>query len=164
MGAGRQASPRAVEGAGGQGGYGGSVLEGLDLREPVMVYDGVCKFCHASVNFLLAHEDAPRVTFVAAQSELGAELQRRAGVDVLAQDTVIVFDAGRAFTEGKAATRTWRYLRAPWRVAAPLHALPPAVLNVAYRLVARNRYRIFGKTETCMVPSPEVAARFRDAA
>lgn len=129
-----------------------------------MVYDGVCRFCHASVNFLLRHEDAPRVTFVAAQSELGAELQRRAGVDVLAEDTVIVFDEGRAFTEGKAATRTWRYLAAPWRLAAPLHALPAPVLNVGYRLVARNRYRIFGKTETCMVPSPEVAARFRDAA
>jgi predicted DCC family thiol-disulfide oxidoreductase YuxK len=126
----------------------------------IMIFDGVCHLCAHSVNFILAHESAPRLRFVPLQSPAGARLMREHGFSVEdAQTFVLVIDS-ESFVRSEAAIRVSRYLRNPWRQLGAIRVLPRALRDWAYDVVARNRYRWFGRADVCMVPTAEVRSRF----
>jgi predicted DCC family thiol-disulfide oxidoreductase YuxK len=142
--------------------------------EPVVLFDGVCNLCNGSIQFILDHErdDRTRLRFAALQSEAARGLLERAFGPEQAQrlregatgsgapETLVLIEGERGSTRSTALLRISRHLRAPWRWAVVLLALPRPVRDAAYRLVARNRYRWFGRTDTCRVPTPELRARF----
>ena len=131
-------------------------------EEPIVLFDGVCKFCNASVNFILDHDPAGRVRFAALQSQTGQALLQRFGLKTTDFDTLVLVEGQRASTRSTAALRVASYLSVPWRFAAALLLMPSFVSDPLYNLLARNRYRWFGRLDACRVPTPEVRARFLD--
>ncbi|HEX8695347.1 MAG TPA: thiol-disulfide oxidoreductase DCC family protein [Longimicrobium sp.] len=131
-----------------------------DDAGPIVLYDGVCGLCNRSVQLILRNDRRGRFRFAALQSDAGKAMLREHGMPEDALDTVVLVEGGRAYRKSRAACRIARRMDAPWPVLWPLLVVPRPVADFFYDLVARHRYRIFGKTEACMLPPPEVRARF----
>jgi predicted DCC family thiol-disulfide oxidoreductase YuxK len=129
---------------------------------PIVLFDGVCKFCNATVNFLIDHDSQGRLRFAALQSETGQALLRRFGLRTDDFDTMILVEGSRWSSRTTGALRAVSYLDAPWRFLAALLLIPPFLRDTAYNLLASNRNRWFGKLDACRVPTPELRARFLD--
>ena len=127
---------------------------------PVVLFDGVCNLCDASVNFLIDRDPGARLRFASLQSDAGSRLLALHGIDRTTTDSVVLVEDGRAWVESDAAARIARHLPWPWRAGAAFRFLPRLLRDGAYRLVARNRYRWFGTREACRLPTPELRARF----
>ena len=138
----------------------------------VVLFDGVCNFCDASVNFIIEHDKAAYFKFAPLQSDDGKRLggeygfeseavkEENTASDLLPIDSIILIEDGKAYIHSTAALRILRRLAAPWSWAYVFVIIPRPFRNWAYRLFARYRYRIFGRKDQCMLPSPEVRARF----
>lgn len=129
---------------------------------PLILFDGVCNLCAWSVRFIIARDPRARFRFAPLQSPLGQRLSTEYGFNAAALETVVLIEDGRVYTESDAALRIARALTWPWPMAALCRGVPRPVRDGLYGFVCRNRYRWFGKTEVCMVPSPALKARFRD--
>ena len=127
---------------------------------PIVLYDGVCGLCDRSVQLILRNDRRGRFRFAALQSEAGHALLQRFGMAPGALDSVVLVEDGRAWQKSRAALRIARRMDAPFPLLWPLRIVPPPVADFFYDLLARNRYRLFGKLDACMVPPPEVRARF----
>ena len=132
------------------------------MNGPIVLFDGVCKFCNGSVNFIIDHDVTRRFRFAPLQSSAGQELLRRHGLPTSDLDTMILLERGRAYARSSAALRIARGLGGWWSLLAILFAIPPFLRDGAYAVLARNRYRWFGKENSCRVPSPDIRARFLD--
>jgi predicted DCC family thiol-disulfide oxidoreductase YuxK len=124
------------------------------------LFDGVCNFCNAIVRFLVARDHARRLRFASIQSEVGRALLARHGIDSVAANTFVLIERGRALVRSDAALAVARHLPVPWRWGVVLVVVPRPWRDAAYDVVARHRYRWFGKRDTCMVPTPELRERF----
>ena len=127
---------------------------------PVIVFDGVCPLCSANAQFILRHDRRRRFRLASMQSEAGAALYRRFGIDPADPETLILVEGDRARRDSDAVLAIWSGLGWPWRAAAAARIVPAAVRDPLYRWVARNRYRWFGRRQTCWLPSPDLADRF----
>lgn len=130
------------------------------MDHPVVLFDGVCKFCNAGVNFVIDRDARKRLRFAPLQSEVGRDLVRRCGLQDKYLETVVLVEGGRCYTRSTAALRIARFLRFPWPLLSVFVFLPSAVRDAAYSLLARNRYRWFGKLDSCRLPTPELRERF----
>lgn len=133
----------------------------------VLLYDGVCGLCNGLVQFMLAQDPAGALRFAPLQGPFAAGViaQYPALREVDSLVLVETDEAGEATnvrTQADAALALASYLGWPWRIAAVLRILPSFMLDGAYNLVARYRYRVFGRYDSCPLPSPEVRARFID--
>jgi len=127
---------------------------------PVILFDGVCNLCAWSVRFVIARDPRGVFRFAPLQSEPGRRLLREHGLDETAMDSFVLVEGPRAWRESDAALRVCRELSGSWRFLALLLALPRLLRDPLYRLVARNRLRWFGRSDRCLVPSPELRSRF----
>ncbi|MEY4556121.1 MAG: hypothetical protein RL093_1240 [Pseudomonadota bacterium] len=130
-----------------------------DEPDGLILFDGVCVFCSRWVRFVIDRDPERRFSFVAIQSDRGRVLAARFGIDPEAPQTNAVVRDGRIFFKSDAALTVLGALTVT-RPLAVLTAMPRVLRDPVYDLVARNRYAIFGRTETCMVPSPDDRARF----
>lgn len=135
-------------------------LAAVQAEGPIVLYDGVCGLCDRSVQLILRNDRRGRFRFAALQSEIGRALLEKFGLSPEALDSVVLVEGGRAWRKSRAALRIARRMDAPWPLLWPLMIIPRPVADFLYGLVARNRYRIFGKLDACMIPPPEVRARF----
>ena len=137
----------------------------------VVLFDGVCNFCDASVNFVIDHDPDGYFKFAPLQSEAGRKLAAEYGLESrvagnettdgsIPIDSVILVEDGKAYTHSTAALRIAKRLRGLWSWTYGFMIVPAAVRDFFYRLFAKYRYRFFGKKDECMLPSPEVRARF----
>jgi predicted DCC family thiol-disulfide oxidoreductase YuxK len=126
---------------------------------PVVVFDGICPLCSANARFILRRDRRRHFRLASMQSEAGQALYRRFGIDPADPETLIVVDGDRAIRDTDAILAIWSGLGWPWRAAAALRIVPAALRDPLYRWVARNRYRLFGRRETCWLPGPELADR-----
>ncbi len=127
---------------------------------PVLLFDGVCNLCNASVQWVLPRDKAGLFRFAALQSEVGQDLLQHLGLDAGALDTVTLVDGNRVFTRSDAALEILRRLGRPWSWLSILRWLPRPLRDGLYNWVARNRYRWFGRREECWLPRPEWKTRF----
>jgi predicted DCC family thiol-disulfide oxidoreductase YuxK len=132
------------------------------VPDAIVLFDGVCNLCSRSVTFIIEHERESTLRFASVQSRAGAQLMRRHGLDPANITTFALILDNVAYTRSDAALRIARRLRGPWRLLTALRIVPRPVRDFAYDLVARNRYRWFGRRESCMVPTPQFKARFLD--
>jgi predicted DCC family thiol-disulfide oxidoreductase YuxK len=130
---------------------------------PVVLFDGVCNLCHGAVRFIIARDPAARFRFASLQSPVGQALLRdhRLGPG-LGPDSLVLVEGGRAYTRSAAVLRIARGLRWPWPAAGALALVPRPLRDAAYDLVARRRYRWFGRQAECPLPTPDLARRFID--
>ena len=131
-----------------------------EQKQSIVLFDGVCNFCNGSVNFIIKHDSQKRFKFAALQSEIGQKLLRQYGLSENDLDSVVLVEDGQAFTRTTAALKTARHLDGLWSWAVIFLAVPLPVRDMFYRLFAKNRYQLFGRTEACMMPTPELRHRF----
>jgi len=126
----------------------------------VVVFDGTCNFCAGSVNFILRHEAGPDLRFAPLQSAAGARLLRQFGFDPADARTFVLLSNGVVYTKSAAALRVCAHFRGAWQWLGAVRIVPRPLRDWVYDRFARNRYRWFGRRETCMLPTPELRARF----
>ena len=128
-------------------------------RGPVLFFDGVCGLCNRFVDFTLAHDRAGCIRFSPLQGETARA--RLTPADVQSLESVVLLDESGVYRRTSAVVRVLRQLSPGWRIVAGLLWLIPRPLrDFGYKLVAANRYRLFGKKETCRVPAPGEKERF----
>jgi predicted DCC family thiol-disulfide oxidoreductase YuxK len=126
--------------------------------DDVILYDGVCVFCSRWVRFVLARDTAKRFRFTAIQSPYGTRLAKAFGIDPENPDTNAVVHGGKAHLKSDAALTVLSQLSG-WTWTRALFGVPKPLRDAVYGVVAHNRYRIFGKYESCFVPDAELRRR-----
>ena len=125
----------------------------------LVLFDGHCNLCNGWVRFLLRHDNKDRFTFAALRPGAGARFLQTHASHLAGSDSIIYWSTGRAHTRSTAALSIFRDLGAPYACAYLLILVPRSIRDACYDLLARNRYRWFGKDETCMMPTAELKAR-----
>jgi predicted DCC family thiol-disulfide oxidoreductase YuxK len=133
------------------------------MANPIVLFDGVCNLCSGSVQFILKWDPEARFRFASLQSEIGQTIQAEHGLDPGTLSSVLLVEEGRLYRESDAALRIARYLPGAWKLLTVLRIVPRPLRDGLYRLIARNRYRWFGKADTCWLPTPELRGRFLDS-
>lgn len=130
----------------------------------VVLYDGVCNVCNESVQFILARDPSGYFRFAALQSEVGKQLLTPFGLRDMPLSTLVLIEDGRVYLKSTAVLRVARRLGALWPLLARLLTPIPRVLRDAlYSALIKHRYRVFGKSEQCLVPTPALRERFLDS-
>ncbi|HET7505830.1 MAG TPA: DCC1-like thiol-disulfide oxidoreductase family protein [Kofleriaceae bacterium] len=127
---------------------------------PLVLYDGTCGLCARSVRWLLDHERDHEIVFAPLQGETAALARVRYPEIPATVDSVVYVHAGRAHLRSKALLHAARHLRAPWRWGHAMRWIPGFVLDLAYRVVAAVRYRIWGRADACGLVTPAQRRRF----
>ena len=133
----------------------------MERGAPILLFDGVCNVCNRAVQFVIRHDPPPgRFRFAALQSDAGRRVLAAHGLpeDMLA--SIVLVEGSRLSVRSSAALRLARLLGFPWSLLGILAVVPQALRDPAYDWFAHRRYRWFGKRATCMVPTPDVRARF----
>ena len=130
------------------------------MGPPIVLFDGVCNLCNGSVQFLLKRDPEGRFRFASLQSDAGRSLLAEHGLAVDSLSSVVLIEDGRVWQESSAALRIARHLPGAWKLLRVFAIVPRPLRDAVYRWIARNRYRWFGRTETCWLPSPELKERF----
>jgi len=138
------------------------VLTVIAKGKPVMLFDGVCHLCSGSVRFAIARDPAANLRFAPIQSRHGQDFLRRRGLPLDDFETFYLIDNGRVFEKSTGFLRMVDSLRWPWPLLKIVRIVPRPVRDWFYDRIARNRYRLFGRRETCLVPTAEIVARFLD--
>ena len=126
---------------------------------PIVVFDGDCVLCSANARFILRRDRRRRFRLATMQGQAGAALMARFGIDPLDPETFILVEGERVRRNSDAALAIAEGLGWPWRALGVLRIVSRPVRDAVYRLVARNRYRWFGRRERCFVPTAEQADR-----
>ena len=136
------------------------------MARPLLLFDGVCTLCDGAVRFVIRHDRAERFRFAPLQSAAARPYLDAAGLDAGTLASLVLIDEdGRPHVGSDAALGVGRRLDPPWPALAALgRAVPRPVREAAYRLVAENRYRVFGRRDACRLPTPAERARFLDTA
>ena len=127
---------------------------------PVVLFDGVCNFCNGAVQFIIRHDPQAVFRFAAYQSSAGNELALRHGIDPVALETFAIVVNDQAFVRSDAAIATAAQMSGVWRLAVVFKLVPRVLRDAVYGVIAKNRYRWFGRRESCMVPDADVRRRF----
>ena len=127
---------------------------------PLILFDGVCNFCCSWIRFLIRRDPGKRLRFAPLQSFAGQETLRRLGLSADQLTTMILVEGNRHYVKSSAALRIARRMGGLWPLLFLLILMPAPIRDLFYDFFARNRYRWFGKRESCMVPTPDVKERF----
>ena len=125
----------------------------------IVLFDGECNFCDASVQFIIKRDPKGYFQFAALQSDVGKMLTQQYAVpDTL--DSILVIDQHTVYNSSNAALHITKHLNGLWTVLYVLKVIPKTIRDVVYKFIAKNRYAWFGKKDSCMIPSPEMRNRF----
>jgi predicted DCC family thiol-disulfide oxidoreductase YuxK len=135
-------------------------------QAPVLLYDGVCGFCNKTVQMILDRDRRGTMRFAALQSVYGQAIVAR-HAELRDVDSVVFVEnprdgAERVYVRSEAALRVAKYLGGAWKIFLAAKIIPKRLRDFLYDLFARNRYKLFGKYDSCMLPPPEVRSRFLD--
>jgi len=130
---------------------------------PVILFDGVCNLCNATVQFVVARDPRARFRFAALQSAPARHLLDHHGMTSADLNTVVLVDGERCYVKSEAALRIVRHLSGAWPLLTVLRLVPRPLRDAVYDWVARNRYDWFGRRRTCMVPAAALRTRFLGA-
>ncbi len=126
----------------------------------ILLFDGVCNLCNSLVNFIIRRDRKKRIKFAALQSSKGQQLLADNNLPVEEIDTVVYIAHNRVFLKSKAIVTLLVDIGGIWKIFYLLKVIPGFILDSLYDYIAAKRYRIFGKRNSCMIPSPDVAERF----
>ncbi len=126
----------------------------------IVLFDGVCNFCSGSVNFIIERDKKNYFKFAPLQSKIGETLLEKYSISKDETDSVILIEDGKAYTHSTAALHIARKLDGAWSLLYAFIIVPKFIRGFFYKVFAKNRYRLFGKKDACMLPTPEIRARF----
>ena len=128
----------------------------------MVLFDGVCNFCDATVQFIIARDEQSHFRFAPLQGKTAETVFAGAGWTGERPDSIILVQGGQLYTHSSAALRILGSLGWPWRLVAAARCIPVSIRDGIYKYIARNRYRWFGKRDVCRVPDADVRSRFLD--
>lgn len=129
-------------------------------ERPIVLFDGECEMCSTIVQFVIKRDPQGTLLFAAQQSEAGQALLARYGLLEQSLDTFVYIHQEQVFTHSTAALQLTKRLNRLWPLCYGLMIIPRPLRDVVYRYVAKNRYKWFGKKESCFIPTPEIRQRF----
>lgn len=129
-------------------------------KKMTVLFDGVCNFCNASINFVIDRDKKGVFKFAALQSDIGQEILKKYGLKQTNFDSIILEKEGKIYQKSDAALEIVRNMDGLWKVFYIFKIIPSFLRNPVYNLIAKNRYRIFGRTDACRIPTPKLKARF----
>lgn len=130
------------------------------MHGPIILFDGVCNFCNSTVNFIIKQDKKNVFRFAALQSEAGQKLLDQYHLEKNNFDSFILIDKGKVYKSSTAGLKLYNRLSWYWKWTQVFWIVPRFIRNSVYNLIARNRYKWFGKKDACMLPSPDVKSRF----
>jgi predicted DCC family thiol-disulfide oxidoreductase YuxK len=130
------------------------------MMHPIILFDGVCSLCSASVQFIIARDPHAVFRFASLQSETGEALREKFGVPEV--DSLVLLEDGRYYTKSSAVLRICRRLAGAWKLFYIFRLVPKPLRDNVYDFVAEHRYEWFGKRGHCLMPTPDIRARFLD--
>jgi predicted DCC family thiol-disulfide oxidoreductase YuxK len=139
-----------------------SLSETEIVQHPVLLFDGVCNLCSGYVQWVIKHDKDSIFRMASLQSEIGQRLVTESGLDIPSLSSLVVIDETGAFTKSTAVLKMLIRLRVMSWFAVPALWVPRFIRDLVYGVIAKNRYRLFGKQEACFMPTPELRARFLD--
>jgi predicted DCC family thiol-disulfide oxidoreductase YuxK len=129
-------------------------------KHPLLIFDGVCNLCEWLVIFIVKRDKRSKFRFVAAQSELGQQIQQRNDIDAIRDSSMILLKDGQIFTRSDAAIEIAKELDGPWTLLRVLAIFPRSLRDLVYTWIGNNRYKWFGFKNQCLLPTEELASRF----
>jgi predicted DCC family thiol-disulfide oxidoreductase YuxK len=133
----------------------------IEHEKPTILFDGVCNLCNGFVQFIIIRDPGNYFQFASLQSDFAASLDLDTDNLITDLSTVVLLEDGRVYTKSTAVLRILRRLRFPYQLAYGFIIIPGSIRDIVYSWVSRNRYKWFGKRESCMVPTPELASKFK---
>lgn len=131
------------------------------MKKKIVLFDGVCNLCDRSVQFIIKHDKKDEFRFATLQGEIGNSLMQKRNIDTSRIDSIILIEPGVAFyTKSDAALQIGMHLKGYRTISKLLNLIPSKLRDIVYDIVARNRYKWYGKKEACLVPTPELKAKF----
>ena len=134
----------------------------LPTDKQIILFDGVCNLCNSTINYVIDHDKKDLFRFVSLQSDLGHDIQKSIGLSPTDLDSIILYLPADKyfFTKSSAAIKILSQLDGFWFLIKASNILPKSIRNMIYDFIARNRYKWYGKSETCRIPTPELESKF----
>jgi predicted DCC family thiol-disulfide oxidoreductase YuxK len=137
-----------------------NIVKQIHEGKSIILFDGICNFCNSSVNFIIDRDGNDNFRFASIQSDEGNTLIKNLGVDILKNDSIILIEGGKYYLHSSAALRITKKLSGFWKLGYIFVIIPPFIRDFFYKIIAKNRYKWFGRKEACRIPAPEERAKF----
>ncbi|TAD96888.1 MAG: thiol-disulfide oxidoreductase DCC family protein [Bacteroidetes bacterium] len=130
------------------------------MEKPILLFDGVCNLCDSIVQFIIKADPEGKFMFASLQSEKGQELLKKFGFPTENFDSFVLIDQEKSAEKSTAALQVLKKLGGFWQLFYIFILIPKPIRDFVYEMIAKNRYRFFGKKDSCLIPTPELKARF----
>lgn len=135
----------------------------MDSEKKIILFDGVCNLCNSSVQYIIKHDTKDEYRFAALQSEIGKKMIAERHIDTALLDSILLIEPGVAYyAKSTAALMIGKSFGGFWSLLAIFEWIPENFRNSVYDYIAKNRYKWYGKKDACMIPTPELKAKFLD--
>ena len=132
----------------------------LPENKKIILFDGVCNLCNSSVQFVIQHDEKDIFRFVALESEVGKAIVQHIGIDITKTDSIILYEPGNAYYyKSTAALKIAKSLGGFWPIVCVFTIVPILIRDFVYDYIAKNRYKWYGKKESCMIPTLELKSK-----
>lgn len=132
----------------------------MSINHKIILFDGVCNLCNGAINYVIKRDKNNVFKFAALQSEIGKELISKFNIDTSKVDSIILIDGEKHYEKSSAALHIAKYLSGGYPLLFGFMIVPKFIRNSGYDYIARNRYKWFGKKESCMIPTAELKSKF----
>jgi len=132
------------------------------MKGKIILFDGVCNLCNGAINFIIKHDPKGIFKFASLQGETGEKLLAQHNIDPQETDSIVLIDNDQVSVKSSAALRIAKNLNQGYPLLFGFMIIPTFIRNGVYDFIAANRYKWFGKKESCMLPTPELRSRFLD--
>lgn len=131
-----------------------------DKKHKIILFDGVCNLCNDSVKLVIKNDKKDIFRFTALQSEAGVALVTKHGIDTSTTDSIILIDQDSVYAKSSAALKIAKHLSGGYPLLYGFMILPKFIRNWVYDIIAKNRYKWFGRKDSCMIPTPQLKKKF----
>ena len=131
-----------------------------EMEKPVLLFDGVCNLCNGVVQFVIKRDPDAKFSFTSLQSNMGQRLLQKFHLPTSDFESFVLVDGDRYYRKSTAALKLLKKLGGGWQLLYLFIIIPAPIRDFVYNLVANNRYKVFGRTDECWIPTPELKARF----
>ena len=132
----------------------------MKTTKKIILFDGVCNLCNSSVLFVIQRDPKDQFRFAPLQSEIGQSLAAKHKIDTTDVDSIILIDGDQVYVKSTAALHIAKYLTGGYPLLFGFMIIPRFIRNWVYNYVAKNRYKWYGKKESCMIPTPALKSKF----
>ena len=132
----------------------------MKTEKKIILFDGVCNLCNSSVTFVIQRDKKDLFRFAALQEAVGQQLIEKHQIDTSKTDSIILIDGDKAYVKSTAALKVARHLGGAYPLLYGFMIIPNFIRNWVYDYIAKNRYKWYGKKESCMIPTPALKSKF----